>query len=290
MNPLSIIELDPHAFAHNLNLITLSAGTSRAVCLCLKANAYGHGAIEIAQLAQESGVEWLAVVNAQEVLNLRSAGIQSNILVLGYIDPVDLKTVLDPDTHLYIWTEQQLRDVSQVAASLDIIARIHIPIETGMGRLGVHPDNVLHFIKTCQETPHIFVEGIAHHYSTADETSSQYVDFQRTIFDHTIQDLVKHDLLPQYIHADNSAATLIKKSAQLSAMVRVGAVLYGFLPSDEVGEVLAETSRSLMPVMTWKTQVISIKTLQAGTSVSYGATERLDCDTRVAVIPIGYAD
>lgn len=290
MNPLSKLSIDQEAVLHNLDLVRKHISTDTLICACVKANAYGHGLVRMSQLLIESRVDWLAVVNADEVRTLRNTGIQHPILVLGYIAPTDIPEMIELQAQMYVWTKEQVECISVEAQQRNIEVRVHIPVETGMGRLGIPVDDIEDFIRYCKDLPNIVVEGLAQHYATGDEIDSEYFQHQQQIFQVCLDQLDQANLLPRYIHSDNSGAALIQSTISQTNVVRVGAALYGFAPSSEVQEVLQKDHQSLQPVLSWKTELISIKTLKAGTSISYGATETLKQDILVGVLPVGYSD
>ena len=287
--------------------------------ISLKADAYGHGAIQVAQTALLNGATWLGVACFGEGLALRQAGIRASILVLGYTPAWQARDVLRHDLTATVFDLDVARAFSRAALALDRPARVHVKVDTGMGRLGVFPDQALAFIRTLRELPALVVEGIFTHLSVADGTSDwerAYSAEQLAAFDRMLTDLAAAGIRIPLTHTENSAALLrghgdtetrghgdiatpqsanasrithyasrITFHESRSTLVRPGIAVYGLDPSPQI-----PCPPDFRPALAWKTQVAQVKALPLGSFVGYGATYRTSGCERIAVIPVGYAD
>jgi Alr-MurF fusion protein len=310
------LEVDLGAIAHNVRRLKQIAGEAQLM-ISLKADAYGHGAIQVAQTALLNGATWLGVACLSEGIALRQAGIRTPILVLGYTPAWQARDVLRHDLTATVFDLDVARALSRAALALDRPARVHVKVDTGMGRLGVFPDQALAFIQTLRQLPGLVVEGIFTHLSVADGTSDwerAYSTEQLAAFDRVLADLAAAGIEIPIVHAENSAALLrgyrdtgtrgrgdtANQFHQLpassfqrpssfvlrhSSLVRPGIAVYGLDPSPHV-----PCPPDFRPALAWKTQVAQVKALPSGSFVGYGATYRTSGCERIAVIPVGYAD
>ena len=311
MSHPSWIEIDLTAIAHNVRAIKQFVGPNVTVNAVVKGNAYGHGAIEVARTALENGAGYLSVAYLKEAIELREAGITAPILILAFTPAQFVRTAIQHDFVISMSDLSVARAASQAAVALQTPARIHIKIDTGMSRLGVLPADAAAFVDEVRNLPGVIIEGIFTHFSCAD-CDETYTQAQLTTFREILHlDLAGLNLaqlnlsrsnLPglgrktspenlaglvtHYIHAANSAATLAYPEAHFN-MVRPGIALYGLTP---FAEGWGKLSLALKPALTWKAQIALIKTLPAGTPVSYGNTYVCPSERRIAIIPIGYAD
>ena len=305
------LEVDLGAIAHNVRRLKQIAGEAQLM-ISLKADAYGHGAIQVAQTALLNGATWLGVACFGEGVSLRQAGIQAPILVLGYTPAWQARDVLRHDLTATVFDLDVARAFSRAALALDRPARVHVKVDTGMGRLGVFPDQALAFIRSLRQLPGLVVEGIFTHLSVADGTSDweqAYSAEQLAAFDRVLADLAAAGIHIPLTHAENSAALLrghgdtatrghgdmaspqtahasrITHHASRTTLVRPGIAVYGLDPSPQV-----PCPPDFRPALAWKTQVAQVKELPPGSFVGYGATYRTSGCERIAVIPVGYAD
>jgi alanine racemase len=288
MQSLRRVELDRSAFVDNLDLLKSQIHPNQKICFCVKSNAYGHGLLEMAKLAVEAGVDWLSVIDSHEALMLRQEGISLPILHLGYVHPDDLPKMIELGVRLYVWDMSQARQISEVAQRIQQSAKVHLALETGMGRLGVNISDCFGAIRDIGRLEGVEMEGIAHHYATSDEPDSELFCHQQIQFQEVLDRLKSEGILPPEVHSANSGGALLHLSVAMETLVRVGAGLYGFASDETMQTHLQERGIELRPVLTWKTQLISNKTLPAGSTIGYGATEVLQQNTRVGVIPVGY--
>lgn len=253
----------------------------------VKANAYGHGAVEVAREAERFGVDYLGVAFLDEALQLRSAGIQTPILVLGFVAADALSVARSHDVTISLFRD----DIIEAAAKLppDSSGRklkVHIKMDSGMGRLGViGKDAVLSFIQKAMQVPQLEVEGLFTHYARADEADKNYTMLQYDRFREVAEHIEQQGWPIPIIHAANSAAG-IDTPQWAGGMLRLGVSMYGLYPSDEVNRQRI----TLEPVMTLKTEVVMVKTVPAGWGISYGTRYFSKGEERIGTLPIGYAD
>lgn len=254
----------------------------------IKTDGYGHGGIPIAKNIEELDFLFgFAVATAEEAFELRDAGITKPILVLSYTFPYAYKRFVEQDIRVTVFREDTLKELSETAGMLGKPAKIHIKVDTGMGRIGISPNEKgLEFVQKAYETNGLEIEGIYTHFACADEEdlSSAYCQLKGyTDFVDKIED--KLQIKIPIHHASNSAGILALPEANMN-LVRAGITLYGLKPSDEV--ILPKIQ--LKPALSLHSHVVYIKTLCKGQTVSYGSTYVADSDRRVATIPLGYGD
>ncbi len=253
----------------------------------IKANGYGHGAVQIASHIQKLPYLFgFAVATAEEAMQLRDNGIIKPILILGYTFPEDYETLIENDISLCVFKEETALLLEECAAKCGKNAKIHLKVDTGMSRIGVSADDQgLAIVKKIASMKHLKLEGIMTHFARADETDKTSAKRQFASFTDFIAKCDEQGIRFQYRHCANSAAIMELDETDLD-LVRCGITLYGLLPSDEVRKDIP-----LKPVMSLHSRIIHIKELPKGREISYGGiftTERNR--TRVATIPVGYAD
>jgi alanine racemase len=249
----------------------------------VKANAYGHGDVQVAETALEAGASYLAVAFMDEAIALRNKGITAPILVLGASRPEDVQVASKFDITLTVFQMEWLRDAVKNLHSNDKIS-LHIKVDTGMGRIGVRDVTELTAIEQIiSENDQLILEGIYTHFATADELDETYFRQQLALFEGMIQGLKKQ---PKYIHSSNSAAALRYPNANFNA-VRIGIAMYGLTPSLEMEN---EIPFPLHEAFSLRSRLVHVKMLQKGEKVSYGATYETGEEEWIGTIPIGYAD
>jgi alanine racemase len=278
------LEVDLEAVAHNVQQIKQTIGPSVEMLAVLKADAYGHGAVKVARTALNNGASRCGVASVNEGIGLRKAGIHAPILVLGYTPAWLAKEALLHDISLTVYDADVARLYSRAAEDLRRRATVHIKVDTGMGRLGLLPEQVVAFVEKICPLRGLDVEGIFTHFSVADEENLDYTVWQLGRFREVLTDLERIGVTFRAIHCANSAAALRLPDSHFD-MVRIGLAMYGLEPSPHVS--LPQGSR---PALTWKTSVAQVKTLSPGSYVSYGNTYQTTDDETIAVIPVGYAD
>lgn len=300
MDSLAIAEIDLKALAHNVVQLR-KVSSSRRMMAVVKADGYGHGAVPVAQTALKQGADYLAVARLSEAVVLREAGIEAPILLFGHSPPSTVAYLIDNRITGVINDVQSARLLSDAALRLGRKVKVHIKVDTGMGRLGTVAVSVegaqagqsdrriiraaAADILTIAGLSGLEIEGIFTHFANADALDKRHAECQFSIFMELLDELKKNAFEVEIRHAANSAATIEMPQTHLD-MVRPGIALYGLWPSDETDRNLID----LKPVMTLRSKVIGMKSVPAGFSVSYGRTYRTSRPTGIATVALGYAD
>lgn len=286
LRPRVVAEVNLDAIKHNYKEIRAHVPSEVEVMAIVKADGYGHGSVQVAGLLQEEGVNRFAVAIVKEGEELRNSGITSPILVLGYTPRADIKALIENDLTQTVFSYDMAKTISDEAGRLGKTVNVHIKVDTGMGRIGfLSSPQSIEEVKKISSLPHINLEGIFTHFSTADEEDTTYTKKQWDIFEGFLTELRQIGIEIPVIHAANSAAIMCHSYADLN-VVRPGIILYGYYPSEYLkGKVL-----DLIPAMTLKTQVVHVKELPEGSYVGYGRKFYTHQKTKIATIPVGYAD
>lgn len=280
-------EINLDAIEANIRNIKSFIGEKCELIAVVKANAYGHGAIPVAQVALEAGASRLAVARASEGIKLRQTGIEAPILVMNYIPLAEIPQAVRYNLTPTLITLEQARAFSQEALKVGRKWPVHIKVDTGMGRFGLLPEEVMDFVRAVASLPGLTLEGFYTHFSVADELnpdSTNYTLRQFEIFMELSEKLEKAGFHFPLRHVCNSAATIRFPSMHLEA-VRVGIILYGLRPSEEI-----EPPFLLSPALSLKARVARVRVLPANFPVSYGRTYVTTRPTPVALVPVGYGD
>ena len=284
MSRPTVAEINLDAIAFNLRRIRELVGPDVKICPAVKADAYGHGAIPVSRTVLDAGAEMLSVAFVEEAVELREAGIQAPILLLGCAFPDQIPEIVEHDITSTVCDLDFARSLSREAQSAGKRAKVHIKVDTGMGRIGMHPRDVLEFALGVSELPGVEIEGIFTHFPCADVDDLSFTRAQIEDF-HAISEAVRSAGVPVPIrHAANSGA-IINLPESYFEMVRPGIMLYGLYEGAFVGRKV-----ELRQAMTLKTRIIFLKEMLPGETVSYGRTFRASRPTMVATLPIGYAD
>ncbi len=279
------VELDLDAIAHNCELLAAAAGPDVEVMVVLKADAYGHGAVRVAHTVLAHGARRLGVACLSEAIALREAGIEAPILVLGYLPPWQARPALLHRVTCTVFSEDVVEALSAAAQDLRTMARVHLKVDTGMGRLGLFPEQVPDFLARVGHLPGIVWEGIFTHFSVADDPDEDpYTEEQIRRFVALLEDLEHRGYHFPLVHAANSAGLLRFPKARFN-LVRPGISLYGLRPSPDV-----QLPPGFRPALRFKTTVAQVKTFPPGASIGYGRAYRTETERRIAVLPVGYAD
>ena len=277
-------EIDLAALGRNLDHVRGRLPESTKVLAVLKADAYGHGAVPVARHLESLGISMIGVGDSREALELRDAGIAAPLLVLGAIVPGEMEAILRNDIATCIHSQERAGLLADVARALGTRARVHLKVDTGMGRLGVSPAVARALAKTIAANPHLVLEGLCTHYGSAASPVPFHTADQLTTFVRLLEEIRADGLRPQFVHASNSAAVFSTLREHFN-MVRVGLALFGIDPGNlPVGE------RPVEPVMSLRAQVVFLKDLPQGTPVGYNRTHVTRRRTRAAVLAAGYSD
>ncbi len=278
------VEVDLAAIRHNVSQVREFIGPRCAVLAVAKANAYGHGLVEVSQVCLEAGAAGLGVALLTEAVALRDAGIGAPVLVLGAPLDSEAADLVAHDITVLVDSRAQGEALSAAAARLGKVARVHVKVDTGMGRRGAVPDDVPELLQHLLALPYLAVEAIATHFATADEPDAAFALQQLAEFDRCLSQARALCGSPLLGHAANSAATLRLPAAHHD-MVRPGLLVYGVPPYPGSERVVA-----LRPAMRLVSRIVSVRDMPAGTPVGYGCTYRMEHAGRVAIVPLGYAD
>jgi len=284
MNNVTWVEIDLDAVAHNIRIMRKKVGKDRKILALVKADAYGHGAIEVSRTLVKNDVNMLGVAIPEEGIELRENNVNIPIMLLNPVLPEQVYEALKHSLELTICTLHSATEISRIAKRNFLNAKIHIEVDTGMGGTGVHPGIVLSLIRSLMSLENLTIEGIFTHFHSSEETDKSATIKQNTIFQKILQEIRENNIQIPLVHAANSAATLNMPESYFN-MVRLGLVLYGIHPSNSASEDI-----NLKPVMSFKTKIINIKHLDPGSTVGYGGTCKLSRPTKVATIPVGYKD
>lgn len=278
------VKIDLDAIEYNVkNIINRIDGKAKLLAV-VKADAYGHGAVEISRFLQDK-CDFLGVACVDEAMELVEAGITKPILVLGYVSPSEYETVVKYNIRIPIFTFETAQALSLEAQKQNAAVYYHFCIDTGMSRIGfqVNAENA-DMCKKISQLSNIKAEGLFSHFATADEKDLTKTNNQLNLFKNFVAMLEEREIDIPIKHICNSAGIMMVD--ECFDMVRSGIVTYGLYPSDEV-----DTSRlALKPAMEWKTHISFVKTLEAGREISYGGTYVTEKETVVATVPVGYAD
>jgi len=253
------------------------------VMIVVKANAYGHGLAEVAKHL-ESQADYIGVAVLEEGIFLRELGVSAPILVLGGIWGDQVPQYLQHDLSLTASSVERLEQIEEVAGQMGVKAKVHLKIDTGMERIGVHYYNAHTLQETALACANVEVEGIFSHFANADLVNLTHAHLQVERFNEVLHFYEKHSLPMPIRHMANSAA-ILQLPESIFDMVRPGIMLYGIYPSPEV-----KRSVMVQPALAWKSRVVYFKVIRSGHPVSYGSTWQSDHPTRIVTIPVGYGD
>ena len=278
-------EINLNNIKHNFHALKNTLKSDTKVCCVVKADAYGHGAVEVAKMLQQEKADYFSVARFEEAVELRNNNIHTPILCMGYISECDIEEAIHRYIGITVYSYEMAKIINQKAGKLGKKASIHIKIDTGMSRLGfLTDDNSINDILKLKELINLNIDGIYTHFATADETDKKETYLQLERYKKVIDALEKANIDIQFKHVSNTAAIIDLKELGFN-MVRLGIGLYGHYPSDEVSKEV-----ELKPAMKLKTIITNIKTVAPGTKVSYGYTYEFKEASTLATLAIGYAD
>ena len=282
------VEVNLDIFKNNLKIIREHIGKSVKLLAVIKADAYGHGAIELAKICEENEVDHFAVACLQEGIKLRKAGIKKPILVLSYIDFKDIDEVIRYDLIPTVYDFEFPDILNQHLKSINKILKVHIKLDTGMTRLGFDASSCYETVKEIEKInnlSNIEVEGIFTHFADSDNEDLDFCDRQQELYLNVLGALNKKGIEIPIKHTCNSAGVIACKDKHLD-MVRCGIILYGYYPEEHLKNVLP----GIKPFLTWKAKISQIREVLSDVTVSYGRTKKVLKGTKLAVVSVGYAD
>lgn len=281
---LTWTEVNLDAIAQNVKNIKKLIGEKKELMAVVKGNAYGHDILEVSPVVLENGATRLAVARLEEGIILRKAGITVPILVLGLTLKQQAGFLVSYDITPAVCEFEMIEKLSESAVQMNKMTKIHLKVDTGMGRIGIFPYDVLRFIKRIKALKNVEIEGIFTHFSVANEKDKFYTEEQFRKFIEILTILEKEGIKIPIKHVGNSA-TLLDLPHMWLDMVRSGIAIYGLYPSKEVKKTI-----NLIPAQQFKTKIVFIKELPLGESISYGRTYITKRRMKVASLPVGYAD
>ena len=276
------LEIDLGALTRNFQIVRQTAGVS--LMPIIKANAYGHGLEKVARSLEMAGAEWFGVARIEEALLLREIGIKAKIIALGYTSPARVPHAIKERITLTVYDPVVVQSYARQAEKLSEVLNLHVKVDTGMGRLGILAEKALDFIADVANSPALNLEGVFTHFACADEPDKPVTQNQITEFLKILKEMELRGVRPPFIHAANTAGTLVYPDARFN-LARVGLALYGLSPSSQV-----PIPSGVVPCLSWKTRLISIKTFPPGHGISYGYKYFTQKEERIGVIAVGYGD
>jgi alanine racemase len=278
---------------YNFRVVQHHVGTGVTVCAVVKADAYGHGATECARALEEEGARWLGVTSLDEAIPLRDAGIQSRILLMTGFWRGEEEEIVRLGLTPTVWEPGQVELLEKAAARLGVAKQaVHLKVDTGMGRLGVAPEDLPQVSSALKSSPRLSVEGLSTHLASSEELDAPSVGEQLKCFEKVRRTLQSEGFEPPLVHAANTGAVISRKESW-NSMVRPGIALYGYhLAFERAGREVSGSKLRLAvkPVLTWKTRILSLRDMRANQALGYGGTYVTKAPTRIAVLPVGYAD
>ena len=276
------VMVDLDAIKNNARYFLARSGTQ--VMAIVKANAYGHGAVSVARAALEAGATWCGVARVEEALELRQAGLECPLLLLGYTPEARYEEMIAHQISMTVWELKQIKNISAAASQMDQEAKLHLKVDTGMSRLGVKPEEVIGLVQKIVQLPNIRMEGLFTHFARSDESDPTPTDAQEALFHAVVAELDAAEFKIQLIHTANSAASLTRPNSYFNC-VRIGIAMYGLHPSPE-----CLLPPALQPALTWKSVLSQVKILPPGRGISYGHEYITSKEERIGTVPVGYAD
>jgi alanine racemase len=295
-----MIELSRRAVAHNVALLRSLLGGKTKLGVVVKADAYGHGAVQTVPLLVDAGVDWLITNSAAESVSVRALATTTPIYSCGPLSPGDAAGIVAARARTVVSTAAVADALARESALANTVTPVHIKIETGTSRQGVFADDALSLATRIADSPSLRLEGVTTHFADIEDTTDhRFADAQHDGLLRVVQRMRDAGHTVDMVHAANSAATLLDARTH-GDMVRVGIAAYGLWPSKETLTALLErrmraSSRvepaalpTLQPVLSWHEPILQVKTVPAGAYVGYGRTFRTTHDTRIAIVPVGY--
>ncbi len=283
-------QIDRGALRHNV--ATLAAHLSpQQLWAVVKADAYGHGAVECARIALQSGAHGLCVALVQEGIELRQAGINAPILIMSEQPEEQFRDIISYGLIATLYNESTIVRFARTASELEIMASVHVKVDSGMHRVGAQPDNAVRVASLVAESQWLTLDGMFTHLATADVADTQFAQQQVSIFTRAVEQVRAFEIEVRHVHISNSASAIRKLDSGVDCtMARVGIAMYG-IPGDAATNSFGAVHQiELRPVMSVHARVSHVQRVVAGQGVSYGLKRPLESDATIATLPLGYAD
>ena len=283
-------QIDLGALRHNV--ATLAAHVApQQLWAVVKADAYGHGAVECARVALQSGAHGLCVALAQEGIVLRQAGINAPILIMSEQPEEQFRDIISYGLIATLYNESTIVRFARTASELEIMASVHVKVDSGMHRVGVQPDNAVRVASLVAESQWLTLEGMFTHLATADVADTQFAQQQVSTFMRTVEQVRALEIEVRHVHISNSASAIRRLDTGVSCtMTRVGIAMYGIPGDAATNSFGAAHQLDLRPVMSVHARISHVQRVTAGQGVSYGLKRPLESDSTIATLPLGYAD
>lgn len=286
-------EVSLSALRQNYRTVSKYVGADVTVCAVVKAYGYGHGAVECARALEDEGATWLGVTSLDEAIPLREEGVATRILLMTGFWRGEEEEIVRLDLTPTIWEVGHVELLERAAVRVGVKKHaIHLKLDSGMGRLGCTPEELPRICEALRSSPHLKVEGFATHLASSEVLDAPSVTEQLKVFADARRVLSKYGFNPPLVHAANTSA-VISHHESWNTMVRPGLALYGYhLPFERAGRVVSGAGLRLTvkPALTWKTRILSLREMCAGQALGYGGTYVTKAPSRVAILPVGYAD
>ena len=281
------------ALRQNFRTVQKHVGAKVTVCAVVKADAYGHGAVECSRALEAEGARWLGVTSLDEAIPLREAGIRANLLLMTGFWRGEESEIVRLHLTPTVWESWQIESLDKAAEALGVKQHpVHLKVDTGMGRLGVGLDQLPKVLETLEKSKNLFLQGLSTHLAASEVMDAPSVAEQEHGFQQARQMVKDVGMRPSLIHMANTGAVISRRETW-NTMVRPGVALYGYyLPFQRAGrEVSGGTLRlPVKPILTWKTRILSLRDFAANQPLGYGGTYVTKAPAHVAVLPVGYAD
>jgi len=278
---------------YNFGVVQRHIGAGITVCAVVKADAYGHGAVECARALEEEGARWLGVTSLDEAIPLRDAGIRTRILLMTGFWRGEEEEIIRLQLTPTVWEPGQVELLEKAAAGLGLPRHpVHLKVDTGMGRLGVDPEDLYQVASALKFSPHLLLEGLSTHLASSEVLDAPSVNEQLQKFEQVRNLLRNEGFDPPLVHVANTGAVISKRESW-NTMVRPGIALYGYhLPFERAGREVSGSKLRLgvRPVLTWKTRILSLRDVRGNQALGYGGTYVTKAPARIAALPVGYAD
>lgn len=278
------LEIDLNQVSENIKKIKEYTNGKVEIAPVIKADAYGEGAEHFKQILEENQIKILAVALTDEAINLRNSGFNQEILILNELLESDLEDIIEYNLTPKISIYEIAEKLNDIAIKENKKVNIHIEIDTGMGRTGINPREVEKYVDELKKLTNLNIEGIFTHFASAD-SNPEYTELQIKIFNETVEKLQKQGVDFKYIHSSASSGIINYFEKTKSNLIRPGIIIYGYMPSEET-----ENKIGVKPTAVLKAKVAFLKTVEKGTSISYGNRYITQKESKIATIPIGYAD
>jgi alanine racemase len=278
---------------YNFGVVQRHIGAGVTVCAVVKADAYGHGATECARALEEEGARWLGVTSLDEAIPLREAGIRTRILLMTGFWRGEEEEIIRLQLTPTVWEPGQVELLEKAAAGLGLPrVAVHLKVDTGMGRLGVDPEDLYQVCSALKASPHLLLEGLSTHLASSEILDAPSVNEQLQKFEQVRTLLRNEGFDPPLVHVANTGAVISRRESW-NTLVRPGIALYGYhLPFERAGREVSGSKLRLgvKPILTWKTRILSLRDVRPNQALGYGGTYVTKAAARVAVLPVGYAD